>query len=312
MSTKSSLAWFYTGIGVIGFAVGLTTGLSNSPVVAALLPLLFAMMGGIGGIELARADTTTSTGRERVQRFGRAAVTFGCSFLVALAFGMATRSPEGWGSIWPGKDKSAPQIAAHRDQFVADDIELLLLRRKLLGLGASVDEQSWILGSARDELIDGSVKTIQALLSLDQQLTKLVIDMKPIVDATDDVPIALYGTMSVLEGFPGTFKQIAAAAQAGWDVSSAVANNTEHLIVEISSIRSDGEIMDFLQRGGIDTKGIGRLAVAAAVLQGGSRQAAWSAGDQRDPQVLQLVGKSNSGSINSAPPRIFRGLASND
>jgi hypothetical protein len=48
--------WSTLGFALVGAATGLFAGMSQSPVVAALLPMLFALLGGTGGIFIAKTD----------------------------------------------------------------------------------------------------------------------------------------------------------------------------------------------------------------------------------------------------------------
>src|SRR5262245_1183186 len=54
-------AWLYlAGFVSVGWAIGVYSGWSASPVVATLLPLLFALIGGASGLFLATTDLASS------------------------------------------------------------------------------------------------------------------------------------------------------------------------------------------------------------------------------------------------------------
>ena len=56
--------------GLLGLAVGLLAGLSESPLVATVLPLLFGTVGGAGGLYLARVDLGSPADRRRLRTLG--------------------------------------------------------------------------------------------------------------------------------------------------------------------------------------------------------------------------------------------------
>jgi hypothetical protein len=58
--------WFLISFTLTGFAAGYFMGMSETPVVATLLPLLFGLIGGGGVIFLVKADLSQSASRGRV------------------------------------------------------------------------------------------------------------------------------------------------------------------------------------------------------------------------------------------------------
>jgi hypothetical protein len=64
------MAWYLAGFGGIGLLTGLFTGMSNSPVVGTVLPLLFSLIVGTGGVYLASADFSSELGRLRFRFLG--------------------------------------------------------------------------------------------------------------------------------------------------------------------------------------------------------------------------------------------------
>ncbi len=67
---RSHARWYMVGTFLAGLTTGLLTGLSQSPVVAVLVPVLLGLLGGTGGFYLAVTGLGNKQARERVRLFG--------------------------------------------------------------------------------------------------------------------------------------------------------------------------------------------------------------------------------------------------
>ena len=50
-----ALWWYGLGCALLGFLIGISAGQSESPIVAVMVPLLFALLSGGGGVYVAKA-----------------------------------------------------------------------------------------------------------------------------------------------------------------------------------------------------------------------------------------------------------------
>lgn len=149
-------ALYGLALALLGLAVGLFAGLSRSPIVGVLLPLLFGLIGGAGGLYLTRADLDSETGRRRVGLIGLM-ITILLVFTIGGAiYGMLVRTGSDFAALIPGiavEDDPRAGIGVDLDELEpAAALELAALRHRLTQLGASPSEVAQILKSARDEL----------------------------------------------------------------------------------------------------------------------------------------------------------------
>jgi hypothetical protein len=169
------LWWYVTGLAVIGLAGGFFAGASRTPIVATLLPLLFAIVGGTSGVYLATADLSAHATLARLQWLGRAFGVFGLGCLLGSAIGISLRlgfahpaSENELTTLWHGTTQDALQLAA--------------LRWKLQALGASPREQDLFLRTASEAMHDAVVPipgehvrdVASAALNLSNELRSIV------------------------------------------------------------------------------------------------------------------------------------------
>jgi hypothetical protein len=105
---KAAFAWFYIGTGLLALVVGVLIGVSSSPVVGVVVPLLFALLTAGGGLYviLGKDGEATSSPHSRVKR-----ASFMGKQLVTFALGLA---PGLWGGVW---------VKVHGDTVWQPDME---------------------------------------------------------------------------------------------------------------------------------------------------------------------------------------------
>jgi hypothetical protein len=91
----SSLRWYSAGFALLGGAIGYMAGASQTPVVATLLPLLFGLIGGAGGIYLARADLSRHATHVRLIAIGKSLAAFVVLLLIGSVLGTSLRTGVG-------------------------------------------------------------------------------------------------------------------------------------------------------------------------------------------------------------------------
>jgi hypothetical protein len=82
-----SVLAYALGLAIIGLAAGFFAGASSTPIVATLLPLLFALVGGASGLYLATADLSAPWVAWRIGAPGRAIGSFGVACLIGGTIG---------------------------------------------------------------------------------------------------------------------------------------------------------------------------------------------------------------------------------
>ncbi|MBN1210178.1 MAG: hypothetical protein JXB05_35325 [Myxococcaceae bacterium] len=139
------LRWSTLGFAVVGAATGLFAGMSQSPVVAALLPLLFGLLGGAGGLFIAKMDLHSPVAQERIRVMGSSIVAFMVLCMLGSIWGLSRRTGQAPTAFftWSAPDPISVTGLAQRD--AAMNLQLVLLRSRLQALGATPAEQAAIL-----------------------------------------------------------------------------------------------------------------------------------------------------------------------
>ena len=156
--------WFIGGLGLVGAAIGYLLALSESPVVGIVLPLIFGLIGGAGGIYAAREDLRSETGRQRLGLIGKSVVALCLAMIIASA------------GVLKFHEKVGPSGSAiltklpESSHFTGNQLSSLLdLRAKLEARGASVDEQTEVLKLFTTP--ESSADTSKKLRAISDQIT---------------------------------------------------------------------------------------------------------------------------------------------
>ncbi|QDV33026.1 hypothetical protein [Tautonia plasticadhaerens] len=134
------MSWTEVGIAVatlaFGVAIGMLVGLSRSPVVGVVLPILFSIIGGTGGFYFSRVNLGTIAGRRAARLASVAVFLLSVGTLVGVWSGIEVRArPRPWSLVSDGPDALFPT----GDLASGEAIEWVLLdaKLKLMGLGTS-------------------------------------------------------------------------------------------------------------------------------------------------------------------------------
>lgn len=135
-----SKAIYIAGMAVLGAGIGYFVTLSRSPVVGVLLPLLFSLIGGAGGVFLVREDLAQKAGQERLGILGASMVALvGAAILTSvLVFTLNTRTmtPE------------LTEVQGYSTLAPSDQLAVLEMRLVATLFGATAKEKSQLLESA--------------------------------------------------------------------------------------------------------------------------------------------------------------------
>jgi hypothetical protein len=140
-SLSRSLRWYLIGMLMVGLTAGFFAGMSKTPVVAVLLPLLFALIGGAGGLYLATAPLDSEIGLMRLRLIGKGLSGLSVACLLGVLFGISVRVLT---TLSPLKQT----VLGLKDP--AEALEVLALRSRLRLLGASETDEAAILRRATD------------------------------------------------------------------------------------------------------------------------------------------------------------------
>lgn len=184
-SSKASLIYYGIAFALLGLSAGVFAGLSNSPVIGVLLPLLFGLIGGANGIYLYQVDLNKLQDRRRLTLIGQMLSVFLIFMLAGSVYGILVRTGNGLSEFTP-RLRSVEEVPAQpvtisdlESLDAGTALELTLLRYRLQALGADDNEQRAILATAK-EAIDPHVDRAQLasnfehLLALASQIDVLL------------------------------------------------------------------------------------------------------------------------------------------
>ena len=146
--SEGHLWWFYAALVLLGTYIGLSIGLSASPVIAVVVPLLFSLIAGGSGFYAARSDLTQQAGRRKANQLGCMLIFFTAPILIASIYGVLVRTGADFAAFWPffkeRRVESAYSLTPQDIQAQGLDgaLEIAALRYRLRHLGASEDEIS--------------------------------------------------------------------------------------------------------------------------------------------------------------------------
>lgn len=141
----------------IGAATGYSVGLSNSPVVATALPLLFGLIAGGSGFVLSGSNFEDTRTRSKLLPSLLAIAIFSISYLGAMWHGVTLRQAPQLTKL----DHSAFPNKLTMDQTLA----LLQTRRALASYGATPEEQAGIINAFLDRLEESAIAQIDPIVS---------------------------------------------------------------------------------------------------------------------------------------------------
>lgn len=119
---------------LLGLCIGLLTGLSRSPVVSVLIPLLFGLIGGTGGLYIARLDISDKPQQHNLMIVSVAVGMLAIGTAAGVFLGIDSREVD---QSWPQLNNGSafPPVDAQHHEIV--DWILLDSRLQLLGLNQS-------------------------------------------------------------------------------------------------------------------------------------------------------------------------------
>jgi hypothetical protein len=140
------MTWHAVGFGCLGLAIGVLGGLSRSPVVATLLPLLFGLVSGASGVYVARAELTSNAGRARLAELGKVLTIFSLAVVAGSLYGVLLRTGAPASALIPHSSLEEPaRFEAGTGISLEDRLRLVGMRTRLRLLGAEKAEQERIL-----------------------------------------------------------------------------------------------------------------------------------------------------------------------
>ena len=126
----------------LGGVVGLLVGLSNSPVVAVLLPLLFALLGGTGGFFALRVDFSKDGPKRGLAAFGASLTCICVGIATGTFWGLALReTPRSWSLLATEACTEFPPGGVTDDEA----LEWVLLDARLCLLGLTLEQRALLL-----------------------------------------------------------------------------------------------------------------------------------------------------------------------
>jgi hypothetical protein len=138
---------------MVGAAVGYFAGLSESPVVATLLPLLFSVLGGSSGLFLVTAKPEEPASMRRLGMLGKALFFFTVAAIFASVYAICLRTGTGLADFiphWFAEDISSYSIVSKGN--TGNDLRIALLDAQLRRLGVNAQDRKLIIAKGLGEM----------------------------------------------------------------------------------------------------------------------------------------------------------------
>jgi hypothetical protein len=215
-----ALRWFLIGFGLVGLTVGYLAGSSRSPVIGTLLPLLFGLIGGAGGLYLGSVDFSSPQTPARLRLLGIALTVFVLPLLFGSAYGELLRTGLGIPNFFPKflfVGRKAVRLPSLDEKDPAEAVELAVMRSRLTALGTSEQEQAIILERLAKFQDQQSVHA--GVISL-EQLAKFAAQAQAALqevprDNDEKTNEGLESLLDLLPIYSRDFKQLAKQIKAG-------------------------------------------------------------------------------------------------
>jgi hypothetical protein len=183
--SRKPLIAYGAAFALLGLSAGIFAGLSNSPVVGVLLPLLFGLIGGANGFYLYRIDLTDKLDLHRLKIVGQMLTVFLIFLLTGTFYGILVRTGSELSSLVPrlqplDEPTELPVVIPDLDTLdTGTALELTLLRYRLQALGTNKEEQKVILATARKWIgrpfePDQFTSSFERLLTLNMEILSLM------------------------------------------------------------------------------------------------------------------------------------------
>lgn len=197
-----------TAMGAVGLAMGLFTGLSDSPIAKTVLPLLFATIGGSAGIYLVRTDSADPTKAATLRVAANGIIAFALLCVLAALYGITIRTGVGFADFIPAA--SHPEASVVSTGSAASDLNIALLGAKLRLLGVSEVDEYAVLEKAKrelsllpDENVIANLRTLrdrvgEALVPLDRLMVRLEKEGKRTFDGAAYTDFAMHPVLEEL------------------------------------------------------------------------------------------------------------------
>jgi hypothetical protein len=154
-SVGAALGWSVAALSVLGLGIGWFAGLSASPVVSTLLPLLFGLLGGTGGFYFQKLDLTSSKDVRSLRFLSIGLLVLGIMCVAGSFFGILLRTGRLFSSNSSETQGSISQITGSKngDAFSASELLTLnVLARKLELLGVDPASRTSVIVATEEEM----------------------------------------------------------------------------------------------------------------------------------------------------------------
>jgi hypothetical protein len=194
---------YVVATGLVDFATGVLVGLSKSPVVATILPLLFGLVAGVGGLFVSNQNNTRQPGAKRINFIAACVI----SFIVFNLIGMGV-------FLWIFRLDVEPDLATipgFSELDAQQQLVLAELRTRAVLIGMSKDEREKLLekfakappDNAKAAALDGVHRYTESVITLakDTDISKLTSTHKAALTTEISYLKSLNKSIELLKNF---------------------------------------------------------------------------------------------------------------
>ena len=188
---RRAVRWYVLGLAGLGTAVGCLAGLSENPVVGALLPVLGALMMAGASFYLAKASLSSEENLEKLRVIGVATGFFAISVIIGTVYGVSIRGGFSFADFVPRwSPNDPPALPGKNEVGFAQATRLLALRSRLQLLGATDDEVRQILTLASATLKQEQQEGVRPMLvqAFARETRQIQADVKTLLTRMPEKP----------------------------------------------------------------------------------------------------------------------------
>ncbi|MBB4233334.1 hypothetical protein [Rhizobium mongolense] len=219
---------YYLGCAALGITTGLLVGMSSSPVVQYVLPLLFALIGGSAGLFAIKASNTASASEAKLAIAGWTSVCLTIPFLISMLYGTLVRTGSDIHSLLPSVTSQPAETTLSADALAgltADDtVAILLASRGLTNAGVADADRKAVVDKIIASRMADEKKFTEVSGNLAQVSREAVARFEQIASSQNDIVnnSTFVSAWQELASLDKTFSNAAIERQAKYDVSRKV------------------------------------------------------------------------------------------
>lgn len=200
----ANFATYVIGLLATGLVIGFYSGASGTSVVNTVLPLLFAVIGGVGGFYLTTVHVGNYWQVRKLGLLGLCFISFSLSVLAGTFWGASIRTGQDWRVLAGLETAPATPPLIPEEATTSETLALALLNARSKSLGLAVGERQALVRKAHSELQEKRFGLSDVQIDAISGAVRNVEDAVSVAEATgfqnDYIPLQEFAWRAALLG----------------------------------------------------------------------------------------------------------------